>query len=111
MTLQESANSHEVKGIVGETTEAILNISGLNLVSVIIESNGNLDGNSYDIFVSNDMKFWHYLRSVATQGSTTNNSFSESNQSVFANILSYNFLKVTVSAIPDVQVSIVLSGR
>ena len=94
MTLQESANSQKVKGIVGESTEAILNISALNLITVIVESsNGNLDGNSYDIFVSNDRNNFHYLRSVSMSGTSTNNSFSQDNQSVFGNVLSFNFVK------------------
>ncbi len=112
MTLQESANSQEVQGLLGESTQAILNISALNLISVIIESsNGNLDGNVYEIWVSNDNNNYHYLRSVPMQGTSTNNSFGEINQSVFGNILSYNFLKIKTAAIPGVQISVIISGR
>ncbi len=111
MTLQESANSSFVTGASGESLECILNISGLNLVSVLITSDGSLENGSYDIFVSNNASQWHYVRSVALQGTLTSNSFSYDNQSVFLNILSFNHVKIALSGTEGISSSILLSGR
>jgi hypothetical protein len=54
MTLQESANSSFAAGASGESLECKLNISGLNLVSLLITSDGGLENNSYDTHVSNN---------------------------------------------------------
>ncbi len=111
MTLQESANSSFVSGSAGESLECILNISGLNLVSLLITPDGSLEGSSYDIFVSNNGAQWHYVKSVALQGTVTSNSWSYDNQSVFLNILSFNFLKISLSGTNGISSNILLSGR
>jgi hypothetical protein len=66
-------------------------------VSLLITSDGSLENNSYDINVSNNASQWHYVRSVAFQGTLTSNSWSYDNQSVFLNILSFNHVKISLS--------------
>jgi hypothetical protein len=66
-------------------------------VSLLITSDGSLENNSYDINVSNNASQWHYVRSVALQGTLTSNSWSYDNQSVFLNILSFNHVKISLS--------------
>ncbi len=111
--IQESSNSVVVNGDINTPVEAILNISALSLVSIIITSDQSLTGTAYDVYVSNSNNYstWHYLRSVQCTGNLTTNSYNIDNQSIFANILSFNAVKVSVPAVPNTTVSIVISGR
>jgi hypothetical protein len=111
MTLQESANSSFVTGASGESLECTLNISGLHLVSCIISSSDSLEGNSYDLLVSNNGVQYHFLKSIAMQSNITTNSWTPENQPVFATPLSFNFLRVVLSGTEGISSSILLSGR
>ena len=109
--IQESSNSVVVNSEVNTPVEATLNISALSLVSIIITSDQSLTGTAYDVYVSNNYISWHYLRSVQCTGNLTTNSYNIDNQGIFANILSFDAVKMSVPAVPNTTVSIVISGR
>lgn len=110
-SIQESSNSITVNGNRGESVSAVLNISGLSLMTCIISSDNAVDGNSYDIFVSNDGHTYHYFRSVQLQGTLTTNSFNPTSSGVFGSVCSFNFLKIEVPAVPDTSIDLIISGR
>lgn len=109
--IQEASNSTTSVGKVGGPVQTVLNISGLQIISVLISADNSLTGNSYDVYVSNNSTTWHYLRSIQLQGNITTNSFTPFNQGVFATPTSFNFIKILVPAIPDTTSSIVISAR
>lgn len=111
MTIQESSNSTVSISKVGEQVQAVLNISGLQIITVIISSDNSLTGNSYDIYVSNNGHTWYYLRSVQCTGNFTSNSFTVDNQSVFGNILSFNHVKIALAGVADTIIQAIVSGR
>ncbi|MFI5405513.1 MAG: hypothetical protein ACHQ1D_03250 [Nitrososphaerales archaeon] len=109
--IQESSNSITVHGNVGESVSAVLNISGLSLITCIISSDNSLTGNSYDVHVSNDGHTFHYFRSVQMQGTLITNSFNPTNAGVFGSILSFNHVKIEVPAVPNVTSQLIISAR
>ena len=109
--IQESSNSTISVGKVGAPVQAVLNISGLQIISVLISADNSLTGNSYDVYVSNNGTTWHYLRSIELQGNITTNSFTPFNQGVFATPASFNLIKISVPEVADTTVQVVVSSR
>ena len=111
--IQEQSNSITTHSSAGESVSAVLNLSGLSLITVIITSDHSLDGHEYIMYVSNDLAndAWHYFRSVQLQGTLTTNSFSPTNSGVFGSILSFNFVKFEIAGVPETSIDLVASGR
>lgn len=109
--IQESSNSVVVNGTINSAVEATLNIQGLQIISILISADQSLDGNSYDIYVSNNNLTWHYFGSVQMTGNLVTNCFSPTLSGVFGSVCSFNHLRINLPAILGLTGQVIISGR
>lgn len=136
--LISNSEFQEIYGEINHDVFLVINLTGVNEFSVIFQcldvNNEPVNfpaGSKYRIEVSNDAYNepdpnpysyynvmivehdvrWIHIREVLLSGVSTDNSFTELNQSSGLNILHFKYCRFVVDAMPNVKVRIITSSR